>query len=235
MAGRMARKLLASVVADDLLDKIVEGDIGPALPTEAELCERYDVSRMTVREALKTLQAQNVVAVLAGRGAYVNPIEEWRGIEAILRATSRMSSQEDTSVQLVEVRRMIETGAAALAAARRTDAEVDRLTELLAGMRAAHDGGDLAGFVEADIAFHDTILKATRNPFVGVLFDPLARVMRDKREQTSAVREIQAHAIDHHAAVLAAVRSGDGERARVAMDDHMTQTTDDLRHFILDV
>lgn len=229
----MARKLLASVVADDLLDAIIEGQLGPALPTEAELCERYDVSRMTVREALKTLQAQNVIAVLAGRGAYVNPVEEWRGIEAILRATSRMSSQGETSVQLLEVRRMIETGAAALAASRRTEAEVDRLADLLERMRSAHREGDLELFVEADIAFHDTILRATRNPFVGVLFEPLARVMRDKREQTSAVREIQAHAIERHAAVFEAVRSGDSERARLAMDDHMTQTADDLRHYVL--
>jgi DNA-binding FadR family transcriptional regulator len=232
----MARKSLASVVSEDLLADIVDGTIpvGASLPTEAELCEAHEVSRMTVREALKTLQAQNVVRVVPGRGTYVNPVAEWTDLAPVLRSAMSGAGQAVASMQLVEVRRMFETGAAALAAVRRTDGDVDRLEHLLGQMRGAHETDDVALFAEADIAFHDVILKATGNIFVGVLFDPLSKMMREKREQTSAVRQIQANAIAKHEAVLDAVRAGDAERARLAMDDHMVQTSNDLQHYVLD-
>ncbi len=231
----MARRSLASVVADALLDDIVSGAIAgdAALPTEAEIGDAHDVSRMTVREALKTLQAQNVVRVLPGRGTYVNPVSEWTDLGPILRATIEGVDPAEASLQLVEVRRMIETGAAALAAARRTAQDVEALEGFLQQMRAAHEEADLDAFVAADIAFHDVIFRSTGNVFVGVLFEPLSKVMRSKREQTSAVPQIQKNAIEQHARVLEAVRSGEPERARLAMDDHMTQTADDLRHFVL--
>jgi DNA-binding FadR family transcriptional regulator len=114
---------------------------------------------------------------------------------------------------------------------RRTDKDVDRLDHLLGQMRLAHETHNVALFAEADIAFHDVILKATGNIFVGVLFDPLSKVMQEKREQTSAVHQIQANAIAKHEAVLDAVRSGDAEGARL---DHMVQTSDDLQHYVLD-
>ncbi|TQO19252.1 DNA-binding FadR family transcriptional regulator [Rhodoglobus vestalii] len=231
----MARKSLVSVVADALLDRIVSGEFeaDAALPTAAELSQEYDVSRMTLREALATLQTQNVVRVVAGRGAYVTPIAQWTDIAPVLRMASHGAAQDEASLQLVEVRRMIETGAAALAATRRSDADVALLEIYLDDMRRGNVSEDLELFVSADIAFHDVILRATGNVFVGVLFDPLARVMRDKRQQTSAVPEIQVHAIAEHESVLEAIRSGDAERARLTMDSHMTQTSNDLRHFVL--
>ncbi|MBC7725773.1 MAG: FadR family transcriptional regulator [Burkholderiaceae bacterium] len=232
----MARKSLASMVSDALLDEIVAGDIAPgdALPTEAELCAAHDVSRVTVREAIKTLQTQNVVRVQAGRGTFVNPITQWSDLGPILRAASHGAGQAVASMQLVEVRRMIESGAAALAAARRTEHDVERLEEFIERMSQAHTSADLAAFVQADIDFHDVILRATGNIFVGVLFDPLAKVMRVKREQTSAVPRIQANAIEKHREILEAVRAGDPDAARLAMDDHMEQTSRDLQHYIID-
>ncbi|MDJ0334442.1 MAG: FadR/GntR family transcriptional regulator [Rhodoglobus sp.] len=231
----MARKSLVSVVSDAVLDQIVSGEIAvdAALPTEAELGQTYDVSRMTVREALKTLQAQNVVRVVPGRGTYVTPISQWTDLAPVLRMASHGASQGEASLQLVEVRRMIETGAAALAATRRTDADLALLDVHLDDMRRGNASNDLELFVAGDIAFHDVILRATGNVFVGVLFDPLARVMREKRQQTSAVPEIQQHAIAEHESVLLAIRSGDPERARLAMDSHMTQTSNDLRRYVL--
>lgn len=231
----MARKSLVSVVADALLDRIVSGEFeaDAALPTAAELSEEYEVSRMTLREALATLQSQNVVRVVAGRGAYVTPVSQWTDMAPVLRMSSNGAADE-ASVHLVEVRRMIETGAAALAATRCTEADLALLEGHLEEMRRGNQNADLDLFVSADIAFHDVILRATGNVFVGLLFDPIARVMRDKRRETSAVPEIQVHAIAEHEGVLAAIRSGDGERARLAMDSHMVQTLNDLRQFVLD-
>jgi DNA-binding FadR family transcriptional regulator len=231
----VARRSLASQVAEAMLDQIVRGDVvaGEPLPTEAELCATHQVSRLTLREALKVLQSQGVVRALPGVGSYVNPVSRWTGLEAVLRATSAGAGAGSTSLQLIEVRQMIETGAAALAATRHTPADLAALEESLAQMRTAHSAADLAGFVRADIAFHDGVLRASGNVFVPVLLDPLSRILREKREQTSAIPQIQANAVAAHAAVLDGVRSGDPQRARAAMESHMAQTADDLRRYVL--
>nr|WP_301952439.1 MULTISPECIES: FCD domain-containing protein [unclassified Rathayibacter] len=154
-------------------------------------------------------------------------------MEPILRATASGVDSAAASLHLIEVREMIETGASALAAVRRSDADLARLEEELERMTAAHEAGDLAAFVAADIAFHDVILAATGNVFVAAVFAPLAKVMREKREQTSALVRIQQNALVKHRAVLEAVRSGDADASRAAMADHIAQTAEDLRRYVL--
>lgn len=231
----MPRPSLVSTVADALLDDIVAGRIpvGSELPSEADLALRHDVSRATMREALGRLQGLNVIDARRGKRGSVNPVERWSDLEPILRATASGVDSEEASLQLIEVREMIETGASALAAVRRTEADLDRLEEELGRMVSAHDRGDLAAFVAADIAFHDVILAATGNVFVAAVFAPLAKVMRAKREQTSALVRIQENAIEKHRAVLDAIRSGDADASRAAMADHIAQTAEDLRRWVL--
>jgi GntR family transcriptional repressor for pyruvate dehydrogenase complex len=229
------RKTLAREVADQVLNRIIDGEfpVGTGLPSEAELGEGYDVSRITVREAVKSLQAQGVIDVRSGKGSFVNPPDEWSSLDAVLRFTARESGADDVAVQLVEVRRMFETGATALAATRRTQHDLDDLRRYLAQMRSAHETDDLNAFVAADLAFHDVILKASGNVFVGVLFQPLTRVLTERRRETSRVPDIQRHAIAEHANILAALTSGNPETARAAMDSHMTQTVEDLKTYVL--
>ena len=157
----MARKTLVTQVVDAILDDIVAGTIaiGDGLPSEAEIAETHDVSRLTVREAIRTLQAQGVLQVKTGKGSYVNPVSEWTSFEAVLRVSAAGSSDGDVAVQLLELRRIFEIGATALAAERRTDADLIRMSALLEEMRIAHSRNDVPHFVEADIAFHDVILR----------------------------------------------------------------------------
>ncbi len=231
----MERRSLGKVVSDDLLGRIVAGEFPPdaLLPNEPELVARHGVSRMTVREAVKTLEAQHVVRIERGRGTFVNPIRKWSSMEAVVRATSRGEKDADSSIKLIELRRMLETGAADLAATRISPEEIRMLHGHLASMRAAHQANDVGGFVEADLAFHDTILHASGNFYLAVLLEPLSRVMAERRVQTSRIPEIQAHAIKEHAGIIKALKSGDPAIARRAMDSHMTQTLADLKQYVL--
>ncbi|GAB4097974.1 FadR/GntR family transcriptional regulator [Sinomonas halotolerans] len=231
----MARKSLVVEVADELLDRIVAGEFAPGslVPGELELSARYDVSRMTVREAVKTLTAQNILRVERGRGTYVNPVNRWSSLHAVLRATNEGTDGATSAVQLIELRRMLETGACGLAAERISDEDLAALDAFVGTMRSTHDEGDLERFVEADLAFHDVILHASENAFVAVLLEPLSRVLAQHRSETSAVPEIQEHAIEMHEAIAKALRSRDPETARAAMDAHMQQTLDDLRTYVL--
>jgi GntR family transcriptional repressor for pyruvate dehydrogenase complex len=231
----MARKSLVGVVADELLDRIIEGEFPPGatVPGEHELSARHEVSRMTVREAMKTLQAQQILSVERGRGTFVNPLNRWTSLEAVLRAASEGKNEAESSVQLIELRRMLETGACELAAGRIAEADIASLFSYISAMKAAHAINDVTAFVEADLAFHDVILRASGNVFVSVLFEPLHRVLEKRRAETSAVPEIQVHAIGHHENIADALQSRDATRAREAMDAHMQQTLDDLKNLVL--
>ena len=74
----MGRRTLVDDLVDGLLDDILDGKLQPheAIPPEADIAKAYDVSRLTVREALKALRAQNILYVKAGRGTFVNPIRQ---------------------------------------------------------------------------------------------------------------------------------------------------------------
>ena len=231
----MERKTLVDTVADQLLDRIINGDIeiGSALPSEADIAEAANVSRLTVREALKSLRAKNVVNVQRGRGTYINPPRAWTSLEATVRAAAHGVGENNVSLQLLEVRRMIETGAAALAALRREPGDLVLLEQHLAGMVTAAEVGDVDAFVAEDIAFHDVILRASGNVLVPAMYEPLARLLSAGRRETSAVPVIQEHAIAMHRAILTAIAAGDAEESRLAMDAHMNQTQTDLMEHVL--
>lgn len=231
----MARQSLVSMISDNLLDRIIAGEFPPdaALPGELELTAQHDVSRLTVREAMKTLVAQSVIRIERGRGTFVNPISRWASMDMVLRAAQEAGDNADASVQLIEVRRMLETGAAELAATRITEGELDGLRQRVAAMRQAHREADLRLFVESDLAFHDIILHASGNVFLAVMFEPLSRVLAARRAETSRVPEIQVNAIREHEGIVTALASGSPETARLAMDSHMSQTMRDLETYVL--
>ena len=226
---------MVGVVADELLDRIIAGEFPPgaSVPGELELSARHEVSRMTVREAMKTLEAQRILSVERGRGTFVNPLNRWASLEAVLRAASEGKNDASAAIQLIELRRMLETGACELAAGRISDTDIQGLYEQLETMRLAHGSNDVTAFVDADLAFHDLILQASENVFVAVLFEPLHRILEKRRTETSEVPEIQEHAIGHHQNIVDALASRDPRRARDAMDAHMQQTLDDLKTYVL--
>jgi len=230
----MGRRTLVDDLVDGLLNEILDGKLQPhsAIPPEADIATAYGVSRLTVREALKALRAQNILYVKAGRGTFVNPTDNWTGLDAIFKAASHGNAAEQVSVGLIEMRRMVETGAAALAAKRYTPEHAERMRECIEDMKRFHESGDLDRFVEADIGFHDAVLRASGNPFVRALFGQLGQLLYITRRETSAVGVIQQHAIDYHQRVMDSILSGDAERSRQAMDEHMDQTNEDYERYV---
>ncbi len=231
----MTRQSLVAMISDDLLSRITSGEFPPdsTLPGEQELVAHHDVSRVTVREAVKTLEALGVARVERGRGTFVNPLSQWTSLEAVLRATSTDQDDGAAAIQLIELRRMLEVGSAALAASRITVEETTELAQDIVRMRQAHLGNDVNLFVESDLHFHHVVLQASGNVFVPVLLAPLSRILAERRAQTSKVPQIQEHAIAHHALILKALQSSDPEASRVAMDNHMAQTLQDLQALVL--
>lgn len=231
----MARISRTQQTFDRLLDAIIAGDLvaGEQLPPEGDLAAQLDVSRLTVREAVKLLQAQGVIVPVPGSRHRIAPNEEWTGLEVVVRGARRSRNRERAALELLEMRMMIETGAAELAATRRSDADLAELERLLGTMRDAHAEGDVARFVAADLAFHDVIFRAADNRILIASMRPLTTMLQETRTETSAVPSIREHALDEHAAILDALRGGTTAGARQAMRSHMRQTRDDLQHYVL--
>jgi DNA-binding FadR family transcriptional regulator len=228
------RPTLVDGVFDRLLENILSGAIEPGgmLPPEADIANESNVSRLTVREAIKMLSAQNIVYVKRGHGTIVNPPTTWTGLESIMRAASRGVASGQVALRLLEVRRMVETGAAELAATRHRDQDLDAMRDLLDEMEAASAAGDVDALTNADLAFHDQVLQASGNPFVPALLAQLTSLLHTARRETSRFPDVQQHAIDHHRRVLAAIESGDPAVARATMDAHIDQTFRDYEQYL---
>lgn len=229
MAGK---KSLVESVTEQLLDALVLGEFAPEsrLPPESQLAERFGVSRLTVRESVKALASQQLLRSVQGMGTYVEPASRWTSLDALVRV--RSGDAVEAIAQLVEVRTMIEVGAAELFARHVTDAALAQMAEDLEGMKTAHAATDVPAFVSADITFHGRILTGCGNPFVLATFTPISNALTDGRSRTSAVPQIRENAIVKHGLILTALETGSPQAAGAAMRDHLVQTRDDATRYL---
>ena len=230
------RRSRTHAVADGLLALVLDGTYPPesSLPSEADLAVRFGVSRLTVREAIRSLASTNVIEVRHGKSSVINPPDTWSPLDPrLLQARGEVSGEPGLLPgKLIEARRTIEVGVAELAARRRTDQHLGRLARHLDEMRQAHQEADVSRFVEADLAFHHALFEIADNLFLDAVFEPLAEVMRSLRITTSTIEEHRAHAIDWHGRILAAIVDGKADEAREAMRAHLIQTEGDSDEFL---
>jgi len=225
----------AEATADALLGLVLDGTFPPgsSLPSEAELAGRFAVSRLTVREAIRSLASTRVIRVQQGRSSIINPVEQWSALDPrLLRARGQASGEPlRLPKRLLEARRVIEVAIAEMAAERRTEDHLQRAAAAIASMQESHDSGDVPRFVEADLAFHEVLFEAADNAFLEALVQPLASVIRDLREETSSASETREHAIDFHGRILRRVADGDSEGAREDMREHLVLTEEYMERF----
>ena len=222
---RPVRTGLAEQVAGHLLHDITEGVYPPGsrLPPEPVLAEETGVSRLTLREAVKSLGLRGVLRVEQGRGTFVNPTSEWMPFDPQLLATL-VQRDHGLAAQLTEVRGIVEVGAAALAARRRTPEDLRRMRAALDAARTALDDEDVAAFSRADIAFHAAVLEAVGNQFVPALLVPAEAALREIRVQTSRDRAASDRALVMHSRIYDAIRRRSARTASDAMARHLDET-----------
>lgn len=225
----------AEATANALLGLVLDGTFPPgsSLPSEAELAGRFAVSRLTVREAIRSLASTRVIRVQQGRSSIINPVEEWSALDPrLLRARGQVSGEPlRLPKRLLEARRVIEVAIAEMAAERRTEDHLLRMAAAIKSMQESHDAGDVPRFVEADLTFHEVLFKAADNAFLEALVQPLASVIRELREETSSAPETREHAIDYHDRILRRVADRDSEGARDEMREHLVLTEEYMERF----
>ncbi len=186
-----------------------------AFPTEADLSLEHGVSRSVTREAVKMLTAKGLLSARPRQGTSVQPVANWNLFDAdVLRWLLERKFSPELLKQFNELRAAIEPAAAALAA-QAADARAIALIEAGFARMVAAEGGDDDG-LNADIAFHLAILRASGNPFFAQFRDLVATALRTSIRFTNRIVGRTAD-LAAHGAVKDAIVARDPARAHRAM------------------
>ncbi|MFC7479029.1 FadR/GntR family transcriptional regulator [Luedemannella flava] len=199
-------------LTDDAIAKIrlmiQSGELPPGarLPPEPQLAAQMGLSRGGMREAVKVLESARVLDVRRGDGTYVTSLAPRLLLEGVGLAVDLL--RDDTLLEVMEVRRMLEPVATSVAAVRMSEADLDELSTILDNMRAAADDHEkLIGF---DTAFHHTVVAATGNETLTSLLDGLSSRTVRARVWRGLIEGRAAHkTIDEHHSIYLALRSRD--------------------------
>lgn len=218
----MAERRLFEEIADQIRGSILDGTYPPGtrLPGERELSERFEVSRVTIREAEIALQATGWIHIRTGAGAYVQA--KLPGDNAILPQVS--------AFELTEARSLFEAEAAALAAPTIASETLETLENLLEAM--ANENADEEEISAIDRDFHMTIAAASNNKAIIHVIESLWRMrmeLPEVRHSHSMVCRKDGKARQaEHADVVAALRKRDANGARLAMRRHFNRLLESM-------
>lgn len=214
-----ARSHTARVV-EDLGLAIVSGrqPEGSLLPGDAELIERYGVSRTVLREALKTLSAKGLVQAKARIGTRVRDRAHWNLFDPdVLIWHARTGFKPEFLKHLGEMRLALEPEAAALAARRRSAPQLGKIEAAVE--RMSDPAIRPADFVEADLGLHLAVAEAAGNPFfisISTLIEVALVAMLTISSPVENASRLAA-SVAQHRAIADAIKSRDAEAARAAM------------------
>lgn len=197
-------KPLREIVFESLREAIISGVLKPGERLmEVQLAEEMGVSRTPVREAIRKLELEGFVVMVARKGAYVAGI----------------SLKDVTDV--FEIRAALEGLAAALAAERITDEEIEEMERVLVRKAALIEANDLSSLVEKDTEFHELIYKASRN-------ERLMQIVSNLREQINRFRAVSLaspgrgrEALEEHKKIVEAISSRNPALAQSLAQEHI--------------
>ncbi|MFI5661436.1 FadR/GntR family transcriptional regulator [Streptomyces sp. NPDC051684] len=225
---------MRALVADDAQQKIkefiVEGGLGPGdpLPTETELMERFSVSRNSLREALKSLQAKHIVEIRRGFGTYVGSMSLEPLIDGLaFRTVVGHRRGEDSLLELLQMREALEAGLMSSLVGRLGEVELDVLDGLV---RRMHEEVEGHGAIDAatDREFHLALYGPLANRLLSELLDAFWSAFHQSRAQDIGRAPEDADGAElarMHGRIVDAVRAGDAEAAEAAVHSHF----DDIR------
>ncbi|MGW0961364.1 FadR/GntR family transcriptional regulator [Streptomyces gelaticus] len=210
---------LAAQVADQLREQLASGrwPVGTRIPGEQELAETLQVSRNTIREALRALVHLGLLEARVGDGTYVRVTSE---LEAVLLRRAAATAPTD----VLELRAVLEEHAAGLAAERRSESDTARLQELLAAARESNRSGSMAQVAAADVAFHLAVVQASGNELLVELYEYLGSALSALLTVLPWDDDVAAKHDHWHSALVEAISAGDvvASRHAASMLVHVT-------------
>jgi GntR family transcriptional regulator, transcriptional repressor for pyruvate dehydrogenase complex len=217
-------RIYEEVVAQ-IHDLIRQGRLkaGDQLPSERELAETFKVSRASVREALRALEAEGLVVSRTGSGTFVAELPMESLVESL---AALLSEEKDALADIFEMRRLIEPQIASLAATRATRRDIDKMKQILHRQADLVKAGDPG--VEADTKFHFAIANATQNQALEKLVSGLMEILSRSREESLQTPGRNEASLKSHQGILAAIEAHDKDRAEEAMLHHIEQVESNI-------
>ncbi|KQO00651.1 FadR/GntR family transcriptional regulator [Paenibacillus sp. Leaf72] len=216
-------------VMNDIKRKMDDGSLAPGdrLSSVADLAASYGVGQSTIREALSALRAMGRLNIRQGSGTFVTAPPEPASLSApsFLYDEAWMDRAE-TLRHILEVRKVLETGCAALAARNRTEADLEALASILQSMHERL--GDEAFSEQADIRFHQELAKATHNPVLLEMMESLSTKLHESMKDTRALwfyaeRSTAERLQGEHQAIYAAIAAQQPTDASLLMEAHISK------------
>ncbi len=214
---------ITDAVVDSIKDMIEseEYKVGEKLPAEAKMCEMLGVSRTSVREAIRVLQALGYVESRPGKGAFVaaNHKEEiipWYNVE------------NPQFTDFMEVRMAIETLAVRVAVERASDKDIAKLEEIQKSFLEANEKKDMIRMIMLDELFHTTIVGITQNQLLININAQLLEAFRVYRTESFTNKSVYRNAIEPHEQILTCFKNQDSNMAVKKMREHLNITLNDM-------
>jgi GntR family transcriptional regulator, transcriptional repressor for pyruvate dehydrogenase complex len=230
----MARRQSLSVeVAEDIKNNIHSGKLQPGtrLATESEFCEKYEVSRTVVREAIASLRSEGLVIPRQGIGVFVSAQKAARRFEVDWGSIQSLPE----TVALLELRLAVEVEAAGLCARRRTKAEARSIRQRMEKAELQLRRSENPRY-HYDFDFHLAIAKATRNPhfyqllqFLRPIIVPRVKLSAFEEDKPRKDRRRTIEEEHGHESIVAAIEARDEARARESMRAHLFNSLERLR------
>ncbi|MGO2488807.1 MAG: FadR/GntR family transcriptional regulator [Pseudomonas taetrolens] len=205
-ASPLVKRSLVDQALEQLRARINNGTwaVGQRLPTEPELAAQLNISRNTVREAMRVLAFAGLIEIRQGDGSYlrgrVDPMDTVRVLSSCSIA------------QIRETRRILEVEAVGLAAKRRTDEDLQLLRQALEAS-AEHYHGELDTFIRCDLLFHQCLIDAAHNPALSELYRYTSNLVSSQLRQTLDIHPRRQSVFNLHGALLDAVEQQDSQQA----------------------
>jgi len=213
-------KNLTQQLTHKLGEAIVKGDypIGTRMPSEAVLCEQFEISRSATREAVKMLSAKGLISSRPKQGITVNPETNWNLYDSdVLEWILKSKPSLHLLKEFTQVRFAIEPMAAKLAAENATQAQINQMEAALYRISEAQEG--LEDQLDAHINFLNTILVASGNRFFIQLTQFVDAALRVSIRYTNQVKGISNTDVTFHVKVFNAIKNGDASTAKKLIYD----------------
>ncbi|NTF34526.1 FadR/GntR family transcriptional regulator [Rhizobium skierniewicense] len=220
------KTLVPQSVAREIQAMIQAGQLkaGEKIPSQREFSQRFGISRASLREALLTLETLGLLKTEAGRGTYVAAIDATAG-QAGHMAPWRYSESHSV-FDVFQTRILLEGEIARLSAGRLSQTQLEKMEKATKTMEDCWANQDLLANVEADLAFHGTIVSACSNTMLKALYQTVRDQVTETQRQPIPITdpERMRQSIAEHRRIIAALKANDGSLARVEMESHIRNT-----------
>jgi len=210
---------LYAQIVDRIRQWIRDGQLkeGDQLPSERELAQLFDVSRVPVREALKILEFLGAVQHVRGKGVFVKKIN----ISNVLNNIEvMMIDPMHTLLDLFEAREAIEFQATVLAAQRRTDEDLSAMEAAVKEMEQKSNAGQ--DVVDASARFHNAVIRASHNDILMSINESLGNLLKFSRQQSLKDTSRWHTSVDYHKQIMQKIKEKDGQEALRLMQEHLS-------------